>query len=103
MPRFAASYYEAKGRRRLPLAPVNTTADLAASPQLQARGFFVDVPHPDLDATVTYPGAPYALSETPWHLRRQPPHLGEHNEDIYIHELGLSHDDLAALKAGGVL
>lgn len=95
-------YAEAQ-RRRLPLAPVNTTADLAASPQLQARGFFVDVPHPDLDATVTYPGAPYALSETPWHLRRQPPHLGEHNEDIYVHELGLSHDDLAALKAGGVL
>jgi crotonobetainyl-CoA:carnitine CoA-transferase CaiB-like acyl-CoA transferase len=82
---------------------VNTPRDLVESPQLQARGFFVDVEHPELGATIRYPGAPYALSETPWQLRQRPPLLGEHNEAIYVQELGLSHANLAALQAGGII
>ncbi len=97
-----AIYSEAQ-RRRLPLAPVNTAQDLVESPQLQARDFFVDVEHPQLGDTVRYPGAPYRLAETPWHLRRRPPSLGEDNEAIYVQELGLSRDDLSALRAGGIL
>ena len=31
-----------------------------------ARGFFVDVEHEERNRTVTFPGAPYILSETPW-------------------------------------
>jgi len=95
-------YAEAQ-QRRIPLAPVNTPRHLVESPQLQARGFFVDVEHPELGATVRYPGAPYALSETPWQLRRRPPLLGEHNEDVYVQELGLRRDELTALRAGGVI
>ena len=30
---------------------------------LRARGFFVEVEHPELGHTVTYPGAPYQFSE----------------------------------------
>jgi crotonobetainyl-CoA:carnitine CoA-transferase CaiB-like acyl-CoA transferase len=95
-------YTEAQ-RRHLPLAPVNTPHDLVESPQLQARGFFVAVEYPELGTTIDYPGPPYALSETPWRIRRRPPLLGEHNEAIYEQELGLSRDDLSALKAGGII
>jgi benzylsuccinate CoA-transferase BbsE subunit len=97
-----AIYTEAQ-RRRLPLAPVNTPRDLAESPQLQARDFFVEVEHPELGATVRYPGAPYVLSETPWRLRSRPPALGAHNLDVYVRELGLSHDELTALGAAGII
>jgi crotonobetainyl-CoA:carnitine CoA-transferase CaiB-like acyl-CoA transferase len=97
-----AIYTEAQ-RRRLPLAPVNTAQDLADSPQLQARGFFVDVEHPELGTTVRYPGAPYGLSETPWRLRRRPPSLGEDNEAVYVQELGLSLDELSVLRARGIV
>jgi crotonobetainyl-CoA:carnitine CoA-transferase CaiB-like acyl-CoA transferase len=97
-----AIYAEAQ-RRRLPLAPVNTPRDLVDSPQLQARGFFVDVEHPELGTSVRYPGAPYALSATPWQIRRRPPRLGEHNEEIYVQELGLRHDDLTALRRSGII
>ena len=90
-------------RRRLPLAPVNTAQDLVDSPQLNDRGFFVDVYHPELNATVRYPGAPYALSETPWQLQRRPPSLGEDNEAVYVDELGLNRDDLPALRANGII
>jgi len=95
-------YHEAQ-RRRLPLAPVNTAQDLVGSPQLNDRGFFVDVYHPELHATVRYPGAPYALSETPWQLRRRAPTLGEDNEAVYVDELGLNRDDLPALRANGII
>jgi benzylsuccinate CoA-transferase BbsE subunit len=95
-------YHEAQ-RRRLPLAPVNTAQDLVDSPQLNDRGFFVDVYHPELNATVRYPGAPYALSGTPWQLRRRAPALGEDNETIYVDELGLNRDDLPALRANGII
>ena len=95
-------YTEAQ-RRRIPLAPVNTPRDLAESPQLRARGFFVEVEHPELGATVSYPGAPYTLSETPWRIKRPPPKLGEHNDEIYMHELGLSRDVLTALRTAGII
>ncbi|ETX02158.1 MAG: hypothetical protein ETSY1_04580 [Candidatus Entotheonella factor] len=95
--------YDEAQRRRLPLAPVNTARDLAESPQLQARDFFVEVEHPGLGAIVPYPGAPYGLSETPWRLRRRPPSLGEDNDAIYVRELGLSRDAVSALRAGGIL
>lgn len=98
-----ADIYAEAQRRRIPLAPVNTPRDLVESPQLRARGFFVDVAHPELEATITYPGEPYKLSETPWRIRRRPPTLGEHNEDVYVRELGLSRDDLIALRAAGAI
>jgi benzylsuccinate CoA-transferase BbsE subunit len=76
------AYTEAQ-HYRVPLAPVQTARDLVESPQLQARQFFVEIEHPELGATLRYPGAPYALSATPWQLRRRPPRLGEHNAEIF--------------------
>ena len=76
------AYTEAQ-HYRVPLAPVQTARDLVESPQLQARQFFVDIEHPELGTTLRYPGAPYALSVTPWQLRRRPPRLGEHNAEIF--------------------
>ena len=63
----------------------------------------MDVEHPELGATVRYPGAPYGLSETPRRLQRRPPSLGEDNEAIYLQELGLSRDELSILRAGGIV
>jgi crotonobetainyl-CoA:carnitine CoA-transferase CaiB-like acyl-CoA transferase len=44
-----------------------------------ARGFPVEVGHPELDRVVVYPGAPFKLSATPWAVGRRPPLVGEHN------------------------
>jgi crotonobetainyl-CoA:carnitine CoA-transferase CaiB-like acyl-CoA transferase len=95
--------YTAAQQRRIPLAPVNDARDLVDSPQLQARGFFVDVKHPELDTRIRYPGAPYALSATPWQLRQRPPQLGEHNAAIWGQELGLSAQELVTLHAQGII
>jgi crotonobetainyl-CoA:carnitine CoA-transferase CaiB-like acyl-CoA transferase len=47
-------------------------------PHVVARGFLVEVDHPELGRSIAYPGAPYRFSHTPWEIRRRPPLLGEH-------------------------
>jgi len=68
--------------RRLPYAAVLPPETLPHNPQLQERGFFVPVCHEELGTTVTYPGAPYVFSKTPWRIRRRPPLIGEHTEEV---------------------
>jgi len=84
-------------------APVNTAKDLLESPQLAARNYYVQVEHPELDDTITYPGAPCKMTETPWELRSRAPLIGEHNEEVYIEELGISHERLHTLKQANVI
>jgi crotonobetainyl-CoA:carnitine CoA-transferase CaiB-like acyl-CoA transferase len=68
--------------RRLPYAKVLPLERVPDNPQLQARGFFVPLEQPELGRTVTYPGAPYAFSRTPWQLRRRAPLVGEHTAEV---------------------
>ncbi|MBI2885625.1 MAG: CoA transferase [Chloroflexi bacterium] len=93
--------YQQAHALRLPFGYVCTTQDLLESPQFQARGFFVELDHP-FTGPVHYPGAPYKMSETPWQARRAPL-LGEHNQEVYCGRLGYSREDLARLRATGVI
>ena len=68
--------------RRLPYAAVLPPEALPHTPQLQERGFFTPVRHEELGTTLTYPGAPYVFSRTPWRIRRRPPLVGEHNDEV---------------------
>ena len=85
------------------LAPVCNANDVLENPQLKDRGFFVNVEHPELDTTITYPGPFIKLSNNPITLRKRPPLIGEHNDEIYRQELGLSPESLTALKGAGVI
>lgn len=84
-------------RRGIPLFPVNTVADVLSDPQLASRKFWMEVAHPGLDASLTYPGMPFVSNETEARIC-QAPLLGEHNEAIYRGELGLSAGELRLLK-----
>jgi crotonobetainyl-CoA:carnitine CoA-transferase CaiB-like acyl-CoA transferase len=48
-------------------------------------------------------GMPYKFSGTPAAVRRPPPLLGEHTEEILAGELGLDTAAIAALRAGKVI
>jgi crotonobetainyl-CoA:carnitine CoA-transferase CaiB-like acyl-CoA transferase len=95
-----AEAYERAGRFRAPISPVNTMADLLASPHLDARGFFREVDHPAV-GTMRYPGSPACMPAAPPEVRPAPL-LGQHNAEVYG-ELGLSGRDLATLSAAGVI
>ena len=97
-----AEVYREGQRRHLAFTPVATARAVAADEHLAARGFFVDVEHPG-EGALRYPGAPYRHGRTPWRLSRRAPEPGEHNEAVWCDELGVAHEDLAALAAGGVV
>jgi crotonobetainyl-CoA:carnitine CoA-transferase CaiB-like acyl-CoA transferase len=81
---------------------VNTPEDVLKDPHFRARGFFVEVTHPNA-GRVTQPGAPFRMAGTPWRIRRCAPRLGEHNEEIYGGMLGLSREELSVLREQGVI
>ncbi len=85
------------------LYPTRSAAGALLGQQLAARGYFVDVEHPELGRTFRYPGAPYVFGGTPWRLYRRPPLLGEHTAPILRDELGLNPDELAVLSSQGVI
>lgn len=85
-----------------PVAYFATAEDVVQSPQLKARGFFVDCVHPHA-GTVTMPSAGHHFSQTPWSLRRPAPMLGQHNEEIFCARLRRDKSDLTRLQSSGAI
>jgi crotonobetainyl-CoA:carnitine CoA-transferase CaiB-like acyl-CoA transferase len=61
---------------------IYTPGEAMADPHFVARGFPVEIEHPELGRSFTYPGAPYRFTSTPWSARRAPL-LGEHQADLH--------------------
>lgn len=89
-------------RKELPIAPINTAAEVLKDEHLTARQYFVETDHEEA-GRLKYPGAPYKFSETPWRIERAAPLLGEHNELIYCQRLGFSREELISLRKEGVI
>ena len=83
--------------------PVADARDIRSDPQLEARAFWQPVEHPELDATVTYPGPFARFSAAACRIVRRAPGIGEHNDEIYGSELGVSRQDLQSLRQGGII
>jgi crotonobetainyl-CoA:carnitine CoA-transferase CaiB-like acyl-CoA transferase len=97
----AKDAYKTAGAARVPIAPVHTIGDVLESEQLRERGYFHQVEHP-IAGTLTYPGAPWRMSAVEWQAGRAPL-LGEHNEELYSGEMGLTAKELSRLRAAGVV
>ncbi len=89
--------------RQVMLYPVATAPDLLENAQLNARGFWVDIEHPELGARLKYPGAFAVSSEAPPRIARRAPLIGEHNIEVYEGEFGIPRDRLVALMQAGVI
>ena len=98
-----AELHQGAVERGIILYPVNTTKDLAHNPQLEARGFWTEVDHPELGTQLTYPSAAFKSSEYYCGIRHRAPLIGEHNQEIYRKELGLAAEQLRVLKEAGVI
>jgi benzylsuccinate CoA-transferase BbsE subunit len=88
---------------RIQVYPVATTANIFENVQLAARGYWVELEHPEINATITYPGAFVNASETPLRISRRAPLIGEHNQEIYEYELGFTREELLVLRQAGVI
>jgi crotonobetainyl-CoA:carnitine CoA-transferase CaiB-like acyl-CoA transferase len=83
-------------------APVNTAEDVVNSSQMESRGFFAEVEHPEA-GRLKYPTAGYKFSRTPWKGERPAPLLGQHNEAILCERLGYNKQALVRMKESGVV
>ncbi|MFH1484428.1 MAG: CoA transferase [Chloroflexota bacterium] len=97
-----ADIFESGQGHRVPLAPVNTVAEVVNDSHLRTRGFFVEFERAEV-GKLKYPGAPYKMSKTPWRIERPAPLIGEHNEEVYCNRLGYSREELAWLRRGGIV
>jgi formyl-CoA transferase len=84
--------------------PINTVAEVVADPQLLSRGMIVDHWDERIERNVKGPGVVPVLSETPGTIRNAgPARPGQHNDEIYHELLGKTDEEIAALRAEGVL
>jgi CoA:oxalate CoA-transferase len=86
----------------VPAFPVRNIQEVVTSGQYRERDFFVNVDHP-ATGPLTYPGAPFKFSATPWQIRSPAPQLGEHNAQIYSERLGLSAEKMEQLRRDGII
>lgn len=101
-PRSKADIYEAGQRNKVAVTPVSDGRDLLDNPQLRHRGFWQAVHNEALNATVTYPGAPYEFGELEWRLGANAPRLGQDTTEV-LRECGFSADEIDRLITTGAV
>ena len=85
----------------VPAGPVNTVPAALDQPQVAAREMVVEVEHP-VAGTLKMLGSPLKLSAQPTSIRRPPPVLGEHTDEI-LAEAGYTTEQVTELREAGVV
>ena len=83
----------------IPAGPILTYPEAFGSDHAKARNMRMEIDHP-VEGKVPNIGFAVKLSGTPQQVRRHPPLLGEHTQEV-LTELGLSADEQATLRAQG--
>jgi crotonobetainyl-CoA:carnitine CoA-transferase CaiB-like acyl-CoA transferase len=89
-------------RAGIPAAPVQDAADLARDPQLRARGFIVEIDHPDLGC-IEYPGAIERTVRPGGGVKGAVPRLGEHTRAVLAEWAGIEDMEVEALAERGAI
>ena len=99
--RSRADWLAALEAAKVPCGPINDMADVFADPQVLARHMTVKLPHPLSDG-LELVASPMKLSQTPVQMRRPPPLLGQHTDEV-LAELGLDLAERHQLREAGIL
>jgi formyl-CoA transferase len=89
-------------REGVPVNLIYNIEDIFNDPHYKARENIVEMPCPKL-GTIKMPGIVPKFSETPGEIKWAGPELGAHNEEVYKELLGLSSEELAALKGEKII
>lgn len=86
----------------VPCAPINTVDRVVKDPQVNARHMLVEIEHP-VAGKMHVPGVPIKMYKTPGSVDTPAPLLGQHTEEILKELLGMSKEEVDALRAKDVL
>jgi crotonobetainyl-CoA:carnitine CoA-transferase CaiB-like acyl-CoA transferase len=86
----------------VPCGPINNYQQVFEDAQVQHRALRVDLPRAD-GGTVGTIASPLRLKGTPVSYEQAPPLLGEHADHVLATVLGKSAEEIAALRASGVI
>lgn len=81
----------------IPCAPVNTLATAYEELRTTSPGMVEAVEHPGL-GRLSQLGVPFRFSASEGDIRRPPPMLGEHTDEVLTQLLGRSADEVASLR-----
>jgi crotonobetainyl-CoA:carnitine CoA-transferase CaiB-like acyl-CoA transferase len=99
--RTRAAWISAFADAGIPAGPINSVAEALSSEQVLARHMVATVRHPEIDE-VDLLGVPFRFAATPASIRRPPPLLGEHTNEV-LAELGVTPAEIAGLRTDGVI
>ena len=85
----------------VPCGPINQVSDVVNDPHVLSRDMISGIEHPNIP-DLRFPGSPLKLTETPPTIRRAPPLLGQHNEEI-LNELVYNSESIDSLRDRGVI
>ena len=98
-----AELHKIGSERGIRISPMFGPKDLVKYTQLQERGYWQEMEHSQLDASITAPGPVFRGSLFARQHLGHAPLVGEHNKDIYFGELKLTSQQLALLRQAGVI
>jgi succinate--hydroxymethylglutarate CoA-transferase len=86
----------------IPCGRINSVAQALRDPHTVAREMVRTVKHPTA-GELKMLGIPFRFSDTPASVRRPPPMLGQHTEQVLRDELGLTAERISALRAEKII
>ena len=98
-----AEFFKEVVKRQMLGYPVASVKEIFADPQHEARSFWQTIEHPELQTSFEYPGGFAKFSDGACRIWRPAPLIGEHNQEIYGQELGMSPAKIAELQKQGVI
>jgi len=98
-----AEFFKEVVKRQMLGYPVASVKEIFADPQHAARHFWQTIEHPELQTSIDYPGGFAQFSDGACRIWRRAPLIGEHNQEIYGQELGMSPAQIAELQRQGVI